>query len=85
MNRITNLALVTAVLVLVLLSGETNAETHVYEVVEETFSADNTYANPYLDVDLGADLTGPGGTYKIPTFWDGGSTFRVRLVAPSVP
>ncbi len=42
MNRITNLALVTAVLVLALLSGETNAETHVYEVVEETFSADKT-------------------------------------------
>ncbi len=62
-------------------SGEINAEPHVYEVVEVTFSADNTYANPYLDVDLWVDLTGPGGTYKIPAFWDGGNTFRVRLVA----
>ncbi|MCP4785977.1 MAG: DUF5060 domain-containing protein [Fuerstiella sp.] len=73
MDRITIVALVTATLVFALLSGETNAETHVYEVVEETFSADKTYVNPYLDVDLWVDLTGPGGTYKIPAFWDGGN------------
>ena len=81
MDRITNLALVTAALAFAAPSGETNAETHVYEVVEVTFNADKTYVNPYVDVDLWVDLTGPGGTYKIPAFWDGGNTFRVRLVA----
>ena len=81
MDRITNLTLVTAALAFAAPSGEINAETHVYEVVEETFSANKTYVNPYVDVDLWVDLTGPGGTYKIPAFWDGGNTFRVRLVA----
>ena len=57
------------------------AEIHVYEVVEQTFTAKNTYTNPYLDVDLWVTLKGPGGTYRIPAFWDGGNTFRVRLVA----
>jgi len=81
MDRITNLALVTAALAFAAPSGETNAETHVYEVVEKTFIANKTYVNPYVDVDLWVDLTGPDGMYKIPAFWDGENTFRVRLVA----
>ena len=57
-------------------------QVHVYEVVEETFTARNSYDNAYLDVDLWVDLTGPGGvSYRIPAFWDGGQTFHVRLVA----
>ena len=56
-------------------------ETHVYEVVEVTFHAEREVANPYMDVDLWVTLTGPGGTYRIPAFWDGGRTFRARLVA----
>lgn len=54
---------------------------HVFEVVEETFTARNTYSNPYTGVDLWVKLSGPGGSYTIPAFWDGGNTFRVRLVA----
>lgn len=57
------------------------AATHVYEVAEETFRANKTHANPYIDVDLWVTLTGPGGTFRIPAFWDGGKVFRVRLVA----
>jgi len=63
------------------LAGELFAATHVYEVVEETFTASEVYANPYIDVDLWVTLNGPGGSFRIPAFWDGGSTFRVRLVA----
>ena len=55
---------------------------HVYEVVEETFTAANTYDNAYIEVDLWVDLHGPDGlTYRIPAFWDGGQIFRARLVA----
>lgn len=61
--------------------GPLPAAIHVHEVVEEAFVATGTYDNPYLDVDLWVDLTGPGGTYRVPAFWDGGNTFRVRLVA----
>lgn len=81
MDKITSLALITAVLVFAAPSGQVHAETHVYEVVEATFSANKTYANSYIDVDLWVTLTGPGGTYRIPAFWDGGNTFRARLVA----
>ena len=69
------------ILLTVILTGELFAATHVYEVVEETFTANKTYANPYIDVDLWVTLNGPGGSYNIPAFWDGGGTFRVRLVA----
>src|SRR5210317_1662417 len=62
-------------------AGDLFAAIHVNEVVEETFTANKTYDNLYLDVDLWVDLTGPGGNYRIPAFWDGGKTFRVRLVA----
>jgi hypothetical protein len=69
------------VLLTAILSGCSAPVTHVYEVVEETFTARNTYDNPYTEVDLWVSLSGPGGSYKIPAFWDGGDTFRVRLVA----
>ena len=61
--------------------GQLRAATHVYEAVEATFTATRTYNNPYTDVNLWVNLTGPSGTYRIPGFWDGGNTFRVRLVA----
>ncbi len=72
---------ITTALITAILMGELLAATHVYEVVEESFTAHTTYDNPYLDVDLWINLSGPGGNYKIPAFWDGGNTFRVRLVA----
>jgi len=54
------------------------------EVEEISFTAQKSYSNPYLNVDLWVTLKGPNGQiYKIPTFWDGGSTFRARLVATS--
>jgi hypothetical protein len=81
MDRMTEKTLVAATLVLAALRSETIAATHVYEVVEETFTANKVYTNPYIDVDLWVTLTGPGGAYQVPAFWDGGKTFRARLVA----
>jgi hypothetical protein len=81
MNKLTSLSLMAAVLLFAVQGGKANAETHVYEVVEETFNANTTHVNPYVDVDLWVTLTGPGGTYKVPAFWDGDNAFRVRLVA----
>ena len=68
-------------LILTTLSGRGVAVTHVYEVVEEVFYAEKDYANAYMEVDLWVELTGPRGTYRMPAFWDGGDTFRARLVA----
>ena len=60
----------------------TTSQTNTYEVVEESFTAKNTYDNPYMDVDLWIDLNGPGGQHiRIPAFWDGGQNFKVRMMA----
>ena len=57
-------------------------QVHVYEVVEESYTAANTYDNPYMEVDLWIDLNGPEGqTFRIPAFWDGGQSFKVRMIA----
>ena len=64
------------------MAGCSPEQFHVYEVVEESFTAANTYDNPYMEVDLWIDLNGPEGqTCRIPAFWDGGQNFKVRMIA----
>ncbi len=57
------------------------ADPHVWEKQELVFTAENTYANPYTDATVWVDLKGPGFQKRVYGFWDGGKTFRVRLVA----
>lgn len=54
---------------------------HVWQKQEVTFHAARRYANPYTDATVWVDLKGPGFAKRIYGFWDGGDTFRVRLVA----
>jgi hypothetical protein len=54
---------------------------HVWEKQEITLTAARSYANPYTDATVWVDLTGPGFHKRIYGFWDGGRTFRVRLLA----
>jgi hypothetical protein len=54
---------------------------HVWEKQELTLIASRSYANPYTDVVVWVDLTGPHFHKRVYGFWDGGTTFRVRLVA----
>ncbi len=58
------------------------AETrHVWERVEITLQSQRQYENPYTDVRVWVDLKGPGFDRRCYGFWDGGSTFRVRVLA----
>jgi hypothetical protein len=57
------------------------AAVHPWEKQELTLTASRTYANPYTDATVWVDLTGPHFQKRIYGFWDGGATFRVRLVA----
>ncbi|MGD0253351.1 MAG: DUF5060 domain-containing protein [Verrucomicrobiota bacterium] len=57
------------------------ADTHVWEKVELTFRAKNSYANPYTNVEVWVDLKGPGFDKRCYGFWDGGDVFRVRILA----
>jgi hypothetical protein len=57
------------------------APIHVWEKQELTFLTRTDYANPYTGVTVWVDLDGPGFHKRVYGFWDGGGTFRVRLVA----
>lgn len=54
---------------------------HVWEMQELTFFARNSYKNPYTEVTVWVDLSGPGFNKRVYGFWDSGNVFRVRVVA----
>jgi hypothetical protein len=54
---------------------------HVWQKHEITLKAERSYPNPYVSVDVWVDLAGPGFKKRVYGFWDGGSTFRVRVAA----
>ena len=54
---------------------------HTWERIEIQLDAKETYANPYTDVEVWADLRGPGFSKRVYGFWDGDNTFRIRVVA----
>lgn len=57
------------------------ADPHVWEMQEITLKAQNTYDNYYTEVTVWVDLEGPDFAKRVYGFWDGDSTFKVRLVA----
>src|SRR5579871_1293587 len=57
------------------------AATHIWEKQELTFTSARTYPNPYTDMTVWVDLTGPHFQKRVYGFWDGGRTFRVRVLA----
>ena len=58
-----------------------SGEVHVWELQEITLAAARDYANPYVDVECWVELEGPDFRRRVYGFWDGGRTFKVRLVA----
>ena len=61
--------------------AEHTGPAHVWEKQELTFTAARTFANPYIDATVWVDLSGPGFKKRVYGFWDGGQTFRVRVLA----
>jgi hypothetical protein len=75
-------AALSAVLVLGLAgAARAQATVHAWETREITLHAQRAYANPYVDVECWVELRGPGFARRVNGFWDGGDTFRVRVVA----
>ena len=54
---------------------------HVWEKQEIALQAQNAYQNPYTEVDVWVDLSGPNFHKRVYGFWNGGKTFRVRVLA----
>ena len=54
-------------------------------MVEITFTATQTYRDPFHDVTLDAVFQSPRGrTLKVPGFWAGGREWKVRYASPEV-
>jgi hypothetical protein len=76
------MAVAAAGLLLLAASGAGAADVrHVWEKVEIALRAENTYESPYTDVRVWVDLKGPDSEQRCYGFWDGGDTFRVRVLA----
>ena len=54
---------------------------HVWERKDIVVTAEHPPKNPYTDVTVWADLKGPGFAKRVYGFWDGGSTWIIRIVA----
>ena len=55
-----------------------------WDAVGLTFAAGRDAANPYTDVELHVEFSGPDRrTLRRPAFWDGGRIWRVRFAAPA--
>jgi Protein of unknown function (DUF4038)/Domain of unknown function (DUF5060)/Putative collagen-binding domain of a collagenase len=53
----------------------------LYQRFEQSFESAADYANPAQEVSLAAVFTAPSGEkLKVPGFWDGGKTWRIRFV-----
>lgn len=57
------------------------APAHVWEKQEISLQAEKSYGNPYTEVEVWVDLSGPTFHKRVYGFWDGGKTFRVRVLA----
>src|SRR5437868_3881987 len=79
--RMTTVPAVALLIVSVALAVPATGQVHVWEKKELTFTSSASYPNPYTDVTVWVDLTGPGFQKRVYGFWDGGKTFRVRVVA----
>ncbi len=79
--RRTGWAGIALVLVAAMWARPASGAVHVWEKQEVTLTSSRSYANPYTDMVVWVDLTGPDFSKRVYGFWDGGHTFRVRLVA----
>ena len=58
------------------------ASTH-NRVFEQTFESRKAYADPFNDVDVDIVFSKDGASWRVPTFWRGGSKWTVRFAPPT--
>jgi len=58
---------------------------HANFMTEFALAAGRVYRDPYEDVDVDVVFAGPGGRRaRVPAFWAGGQTWRIRFAPPAV-
>ena len=72
-----------AVITCAALHASAAAQTLTNMAAEVSFQAKTQYANPFMDVELDVLFTDPVGTQvKVPAFWAGDNTWKVRYASP---
>lgn len=51
-------------------------------MIECNFESGKHYDDPFNDVEVDVVFTSPGGSWRVPAFWQGGSQWTVRFRAP---
>jgi hypothetical protein len=62
-------------------NSDNEKKLHTWETFEITLLAEKEYNNFYTDVTCWVQLDGPELSKRVYGFWDGGNTFKVRVVA----
>ena len=60
------------------------ATVEVRTVFEDTFESAKDYDNPFSQVEVDVVFAKGARTWRVPAYWDGGRTWRVRFAAPEV-
>src|ERR1700730_8231108 len=63
--------------------GSESRPTSAARVIEWTIKSHKAYTDPFNDVDLDVIFERDGHAWRVPTFWRGGSRWRVRFGAPA--
>lgn len=56
-------------------------KTAMHQTTEYTFTSSKDHADPFNGVELDAVFTGSDRTWRVPAFWAGGRTWKVRFAA----
>ena len=56
--------------------------TEVNTVFETSFESSKDYDNPFMEVEVDVTFSKDDQSWKIPAFWDGGETWKVRFAPP---
>ena len=68
----------------VISQAATATTAHRWERWEYTMTSSTSYADPYRDVVITANFSGPGGhTFSTKGFWDGGNIYKIRAAFPT--
>ena len=62
--------------------GQSNKRAQQWKVFETTFESSKSYTNPFTDVEIDVVFEKDGKSWKIPAFWDGENTWKVRFAPP---
>ena len=78
MMRIHTLILCALLAPLVGMAAEVNT------VFETTLTSSRDYGNPFMDLEVDVLFSNGKQEWKVPAFWDGGKTWKVRFASPEV-